>query len=308
MSKLENAKEILTSIECPRSNDLACNVLLALANIKKSTKWSDAQNVLYTTRDIMDFMRDEYDLNYKPNTRETVRKEVIHYFLQSSIVESNRDKPDRPTNSPKFCYSLTSEFLNLIQSYETNSWDEALNSYKDNINSLVDKYKKEREVNRIPVKINGAELTFSPGKHNELQKAIIEDFAPIFAQGAEVLYVGDTDNKDLIKNEEKLSELGIDMKEHTKLPDVVLYREDKNWIYFVESVTSVGPINDKRIIEIGEMTQKCKSGKIYVTAFLDRETFRKFAHDIAFETEVWIANKPEHMIHYNGDRFLGPRD
>lgn len=308
MSKLDNAKQILTLIECPRSNDLAGNVLLALANIKKTTKWSDAQNALYTTRDIMDFMRDEYDLNYKPNTRETVRKEVIHYFLQSSIVEPNRDKPDRATNSPKFCYSLTSEFLNLIQSYETNSWDEALKSYKDNINSLIDKYKKEREVNRIPVKINGAELTFSPGKHNELQKAIIEDFAPIFAQGAEVLYVGDTDNKDLIKNKEKLSVLGINMHEHTKLPDVVLYRADKNWIYFVESVTSVGPINDKRIIEIGEMTQECKSGKIYVTAFLDKETFRKFAHDIAFETEVWIANRPEHMIHYNGDRFFGPRD
>lgn len=307
MSKLEDAKEILTAIDCPRNNDLAGNVILALANVTKSTKWSDSENDLYTTRKIMDFMRDEYGLDYKPNTRETVRKEVLHYFSQSSIVEENRDNPERPTNSPKYCYSLTPEFLELIRAYNTENWDDILNSYKDNINSLVDKYRKEREVNRIPVKINGDELTFSPGAHNQLQKAIIEDFAPIFAQGAEVLYVGDTDNKDLIKNEDKLSALGIDMKEHTKLPDVVLYREDKNWIYFVESVTSVGPINDKRIIEIGEMTQKCQCGKIYVTAFLDRKTFRKFAHDIAFETEVWIADRPEHMIHYNGDRFIGPR-
>lgn len=308
MSKLDNAKEILTLIDCPRNNDLAGNVLLALANIKKSTKWSDAKDNTYTTRKLMDFMRDEYGLDYKPNTRETVRKEVLHYFSQSSIVEPNRDDPKRATNSPKFCYSLTPEFFKLIQSYETDNWNDALESYKDNINSLVDKYKKEREVNRIPVKINGAELTFSPGAHNQLQKAIIEDFGAIFAPGAEVLYVGDTDNKDLIKNDKKLSKLGVDMHEHTKLPDVILYREDKNWIYFVESVTSVGPINDKRIIEIGEMTQECKSGKIYVTAFLDRETFRKFSHEIAFETEVWIANRPEHMIHYNGDRFLGPRD
>lgn len=308
MSKLENAKEILTLIKCPRSNDLAGNVLLALANIKKSTKWSNAQDDTYTTRKIMDFMRDEYGLYYKPNTRETVRKEVLHYFSQSSIVEINRDEPERPTNSPKFCYSLTPEFLKLIRAYGTESWDDTLKNYKDNVNSLIDKYNKEREVNRIPVKINCAELTFSPGAHNQLQKAIIEDFAPIFAPGAEVLYVGDTDNKDLIKNDAKLSALGIDMQEHTKLPDVVLYREDKNWIYFVESVTSVGPINDKRIIEIGEMTQECQCGKIYVTAFLDRETFKKFSHEIAFETEVWIANRPEHMIHYNGDRFFGPRD
>lgn len=307
MSKLEDAKEILTSIDCPRSNDLAGNVLLALANIRKVSEWNDSNNNLYTTRDIMDFMRDEYNLDYKPNTRETVRKEVLHYFLHSSIVEVNRDKPDRATNSPKFCYSLTQEFLNLIKTYKTAQWKTFLEEYKSNLNSLVDKYKKEREINRIPVKINGIELTFSPGKHNALQKSIIEDFGSIFAPGAEVLYVGDTDKKDLVKDEEKLSKLGIDMQEHTKLPDVILYKEDNNWIYFIESVTSVGPINDKRIIEIGEMTQECKCGKIYVTAFLDRETFRKFAHDIAFETEVWIANRPEHMIHYNGDRFMGPR-
>lgn len=307
MSKLEDAKEILTSIDCPRSNDLAGNVLLALANIGKVSEWNDSNNNLYTTRDIMDFMRDEYNLDYKPNTRETVRKEVLHYFLHSSIVEVNRDKPDRATNSPKFCYSLTQEFLNLIKTYKTAQWKTFLEEYKSNLNSLVDKYKKEREINRIPVKINGIELTFSPGKHNTLQKSIIEDFGSIFAPGAEVLYVGDTDKKDLVKDEEKLSKLGIDMQEHTKLPDVILYKEDNNWIYFIESVTSVGPINDKRIIEIGEMTQECKCGKIYVTAFLDRETFRKFAHDIAFETEVWIANRPEHMIHYNGDRFMGPR-
>ena len=175
---------------------------------------------------------------------------------------------------------------------------------------MVAKYKKERKVSRIPVKINGAELTFSPGKHNKLQKAIIEDFAPIFAPGSEVLYVGDTDNKDLIKNKEKLSVLGIDMQDHTKLPDVVLYREDKNWIYVVESVTSVGPINDKRIIEIVEMTQECQCGKIYVTAFLDmtsKNGFKKFINDIAWETEIWVADQPDHMIHLNGDRFLGPR-
>ena len=308
MSKLENAKEILELIECPKSNDMAGHTLLALANITKTSEWKSARNELYTIKKLMDFMSSEYDKNYKTNTRESVRKGAIHYFLQSGIVEANRDKPDRATNDKNYCYSLTSEFLNLIKTYETSNWDETLENYKRNINSLVAKYKKERKVSRIPVKINGAELTFSPGKHNKLQKAIIEDFAPIFAPGSEVLYVGDTDNKDLIKNKEKLSVLGIDMQDHTKLPDVVLYREDKNWIYFVESVTSVGPINDKRIIEIGEMTQECKSGKIYVTAFLDRETFRKFAHEIAFETEVWIANRPEHMIHYNGDRFFGPRD
>ncbi len=307
MEKLEEAKEILRSINCPRSNDLAGNILLALANIKKNSKWQDAQDSLYTTRAIMDFMRDEYNLDYKPNTRETVRKDVIHYFLQSSIVEANKDDPARPTNSPRFCYSLTNEFLMLIKSYQTHLWENALKKYQTNLNSLVNKYTKKREVNRIPVKINDKNLIFSPGKHNQLQKAIIEEFASIFAKGSEVLYIGDTDRKDLVKNECKLLYLGINMQEHTKLPDVILYAEDKNWIYFIEAVTSVGPINNKRIIEIGEMTQNCQCGKVFVTAFLDSVTFRKFAHEIAWETEVWIAERPNHMIHYNGDKFFGPR-
>lgn len=144
-------------------------------------------------------------------------------------------------------------------------------------------------------------------KHNLLQKAIIEEFAPRFAPGAECLYVGDTAEKDLVKNEAKLKELGFEITLHDKMPDVVLYSPDKDWIYFIEAVTSVGPMNPKRIGEISEMTKDVQSGKIFATAFLDFATFKKFSQDLAWETEVWIADMPDHMIHLNGDKFLGPR-
>lgn len=121
------------------------------------------------------------------------------------------------------------------------------------------------------------------------------------------LYVGDTIQKDLVKNEEKLRELGFEITLHDKMPDVVLYSEDKNWIYFIESVTSVGAIEPKRIKEIEEMTENVSAGKIYVAAFLDFKTFKKFSETLACETEVWIADMPDHMIHLNGDKFLGPR-
>ena len=109
------------------------------------------------------------------------------------------------------------------------------------------------------------------------------------------------------KNVEKLKELGFEITLHDKMPDVVLYREDKNWIYFVESVTSVSPMDPKRILEITEMTKDVTAGKIFITAFLDFKTYKKFAEELAWETEVWIAEMPEHMIHLNGDRFMGPR-
>ena len=159
----------------------------------------------------------------------------------------------------------------------------------------------------MQVKINSNDYTFSAGKHNELQKAIIEEFAPRFAPNSECLYVGDTIEKDLVKNVEKLKELGFEITLHDKMPDVVLYNEDKEWLFFVESVTSVGPMDPKRIIEISSMTAKVKAGKIFVTAFLDFSTYKKFSESLAWETEVWIAEMPDHMIHLNGDKFLGPR-
>ena len=157
---------------------------------------------------------------------------------------------------------------------------------------------------KMLVIINGTCFTFSPGKHNELQKAIIEEFAPRFAPGSECLYIGDTTEKDLVKNEEKLPELGFSITFHDKMPDVVLYSAEKNWIFFVESVTSVGPMEPKRIREIEEMTQNVTAGKIYVTAFLDFKTYKKFSDSLAWDTEVWLAENPDHMIHLNGDRFL----
>ena len=159
----------------------------------------------------------------------------------------------------------------------------------------------------LPVKINNSKLHFSPGKHNALQRAIIEQFAPRFAPNCECLYVGDTIKKDLIKNKTKLKKLGFEITLHDKMPDVVLYKEDSDWLYFIEAVTSVGPMNPKRIIEIGNMTKNVKSGKIYVTAFPDFLTYKKFSNLLAWETEVWIAEMPDHMIHLNGDKFLGPR-
>jgi hypothetical protein len=172
---------------------------------------------------------------------------------------------------------------------------------------LIEMYASKKKMTKMPVKINNREFTFTLGKHNELQKAIIEEFVPRFAPNSECLYVGDTIEKDLVKNNEKLRELGFEITLHDKMPDVVLYREDKNWIYFIESVTSVGPMDPKRIIEISEMTRNVTAGKIFVTAFQNFASYKRFSASLAWETEVWISEMPDHMIHLNGDKFMGPR-
>ena len=302
MDKISETREFLKNIGMPKQQqaDICCYVILAMAGIKPEMPWNEATNEWIRIHDIIQFANTYYGTSYAENSRETFRKQALHRFRTAALVEDN----GKATNSPNYRYRLTDETLQLIRNLDTNEWNKHLKLFLTYHEKLVDIYASKKKMTMMPVKINGDDFSFSAGKHNELQKAIIEDFAPRFAPNAECLYVGDTIEKDLVKNVEKLLELGFEITLHDKMPDVVLYREDKNWIYFVESVTSVGPMDPKRILEIEELTKNVSAGKIYVTAFLDFKTYKKFAEELAWETEVWIAEMPEHMIHLNGDRFM----
>ena len=305
MSKIDEAKEILNALQVPakQQNAMCCCVLLAMAGLVEETLWQDATNEWIRIHDVIAFANNNYGTTYAENSRETFRKQAMHHFRNAAFIEDN----GKATNSPNYRYRLTDEMLKLVQSFGTDLWENKLTSFQTNHETLVQLYASKRVRRKMPVKINGEDFTFSPGDHNQLQKAIIEEFAPRFAPNSECLYVGDTIEKDLVKNEDKLYKLGFTITLHDKMPDVVLYSEEKKWLYFIESVTSVGPMEPKRVKEIEEMTTSVTAGKIYVTAFLDFKTFKKFSEALAWETEVWIADMPDHMIHLNGDKFLGPR-
>lgn len=305
MDKVQEAREFLQMVGMPKAQqtDICCYVLLAMAGIKPDMSWSEAENDWIRIHDIIQFVNRNYGTTYAENSRETFRKQALHRFRTAALVEDN----GKSTNSPNYRYRLTDETLQVIKQMETQEREKAIGRFLMYHEKLVDIYASKKKMTMMPVKINGMNFRFSAGKHNELQKSIIEEFAPRFAPTSECLYVGDTIEKDLVKNAEKLTKLGIEITLHDKMPDVVLYREDKDWIYFIESVTSVGPMDPKRILEIEDMTKNVTAGKIYVTAFLDFKTYKKFSEDLAWETEVWIAELPEHMIHLNGDKFMGPR-
>ncbi|MEG1947828.1 MAG: BsuBI/PstI family type II restriction endonuclease [Lachnospiraceae bacterium] len=305
MGKVEEARRLLKEIGMPdkQQADLCCYVILAMSNIKETDAWIFATNEWIRIHDIIQFVGANYGVTYAENSRETIRKQALHHFRTAALIEDN----GKATNSPNYRYRLTAETLEMIRSLEGHKADATIKRFVTYHEKLIETYASKKEMTKMPVKINNQEFTFSPGKHNELQKAIIEEFAPRFALNSECLYVGDTIEKDLVKNVSKLQELGFEITLHDKMPDVVLYREDKNWIYFIESVTSVGPMDPKRIIEISEMTKKVTAGKIFVTAFQNFAVFKKFSNILAWETEVWISEMPDHMIHMNGDRFMGPR-
>ena len=303
--KIEETREFLQMIGMPKAQqaDICCYVILAMAGVKPDMSWSETTNEWIRIHDIIQFVNTFYDMSYAENSRETFRKQALHRFRTAALIEDN----GKATNSPNYRYRLTEETVEMLRTMGTPAWKTSVKRLLYYHEKLIDLYASKKKMTIMPVNINGESFKFSTGKHNELQKAIIEEFAPRFAPNSECLYVGDTIEKDLVKNVEKLKELGFEITLHDKMPDIVLYRKDKDWIYFVESVTSVGPMDPNRILEITEMTKDVTAGKIFVTAFLDFKTYKKFAEDLAWETEVWIAEMPEHMIHLNGDRFMGPR-
>lgn len=303
MSKKEEAKIILQKIGMPNSqqSDICCWSLIALCDISQGKEWKSATNKWLRIHDIISFIGKEYNVKYAENSRETFRKQAIHHFVNAALIENNGE----PTNSPKFRYRITKEFLNVVQHYE--NLDKYSNVFNKKHKKLIEEYASKKRMTLIPVKINANNYSFSSGKHNQLQKKILEDFAPRFAGGSSCLYVGDTTEKDLYKDSDTLKKLGFNINVHNKMPDVILYSKDKDWLFFIEAVTSVGPMDPKRIKEINKLTKKCKSGKIFITAFLDFKTYKQFSEQLAWETEIWIADMPDHMIHLNGDKFMGPR-
>jgi type II restriction enzyme len=311
MSKIEEAQSILRAIGLPpaQCNEMAALTFLAICDIKERDKWAKAtRKSLGITKGIMTFVDENYGKFYAPNTRETFRRQVLHQFVQARVVDYNPDDPSLPVNSPRAHYALTSEVLEVVKAYKTRNWKSALKNFISTVGKLTEVYLKERELNQIPVVIqNGKTLKLSAGKHNEVQAAIVEKFAPRFANGGTLLYLGDTAKKDLFVDEKGLKDLSIPIDQHSKLPDVVIYDSKRKWLFLIEAVTSHGPVSPKRLLELEDFLKGSKVGKIYVTAFPNMTEFKKHSNNIAWETEVWLMEVPDHMIHFNGDRFMGPR-
>ncbi len=258
---------------------------------------------------VIEFARDHYGKVYAENTRETIRRQAIHQFVQGGVLQRNPDDPSLPTNSPRTHYALTDEAVRVVQAFGTGSFDSEAATFLAAVGGgLAARYARRRASKSIPVKLpGGGQVVLSPGKHNVLQHEVVEVFLPRFAPGALLLYLGDTDHKALHVEADRLAELGIPVNEHDKLPDIVAMDTERGWLFLIEAVTSHGPVSPKRHMELEHALRDCQAGRVYVSAFLDFREFKRHADQIAWETEVWIADAPTHLLHYNGDRFCGPR-
>lgn len=305
------AKALLAALGMPpaQQNDNAAYTLLAFAGIGARTPWSAATAARLTPHDVIQFARARHRKNYAENTRETIRRQAIHQFVQGGILIRNPDDPTLATNSPRTHYALTEEALVVIRAHGTARFAALASAFLAQVGGgLAARYGARRGAAGVVVTIApGATLRLSPGEHNRLQASVIHEFLPRFAAGARILYLGDTDHKSLHVDDAALVALGMPVTKHDKLPDVVLYDEVRDWLFLIEAVTTHGPVSPKRHAELEETLGACRPGRVYVSAFPAFREFKKYAAHIAWETEVWIAETPDHLLHYNGDRFCGPR-
>jgi adenine-specific DNA-methyltransferase len=307
--RVEEALAILRDLDFPRAqqNERSALTLLALLDLTPEMPWSAATAPLRGITPMMEFFALHYGKHYKPNTRETVRRQTVHQFLDAGIIIANPDDLERAINSPKAVYQIDQATLELLRAYGADQWQQHLRTYLASAATLQQKYSQAREMQRIPVTLNsGVSFKLSPGGQNVLVKQIIDEFAERFTLGGEVLYIGDTDEKFAFFAEDRLRALGVKIDSHGKMPDVIIYHTAKQWLVLIEAVTSHGPIDPKRRQELKQLFGAAQGGLVYVTTFLTRAAMREYLADISWETEVWVAETPSHLIHFNGERFLGP--
>lgn len=311
MATIDEAVDVLTQLGFPRGqlNERSGLTLLALLDLTPTKPWSEATAPLRGITPMMEFMAAHFDKHYAPNTRETVRRQSVHQFQAAGLILRNPDDPGRAVNSAKTTYQISGIALGLLRTYGSTAWRLELSRYRLRVEALTERWEKERRLQRIPVVLpDGAEITLSPGGQNVLIAALVQEFCPRFTPGGRVLYVGDADEKLAVFDEPGLTGLGVSIEEHGKMPDLIVHDGERDWLVLIEAVTSHGPVDAKRHDELAALFEHSTAGLVFVTAFLDRRSLAKYVGDISWETEVWVAESPTHLIHFNGERFLGPYD
>ena len=320
--KISEARKILQAIGLPlgegnlktelRQDRLALT-LLAVADIKPSSKWAEAKihgdgnNYALRTRDIIGFWNEFYGLQISPGSYDDVRRKNLIYLVEAGLVLPSVNDPDANTNNPTRRYAISQVGADILHWFGKSGWEKCVDQFKAECGDLRKRLQRDRQRAMIPVKLpTGQELSLTTGPHNVLQKAIVEEFLPRFAPNSELLYLGDTIEKQLFKHEERLRALGFSSLDHGLLPDVIAHYPKKNWILLIEAVHSSNPISQLRHLDLERLTEGCQAGRVFVSVFQNREEFRKWIVEISWETEVWLVDEPAHLIHFDGEKFLGP--
>ncbi len=317
--KIDQALTIIRSVGIPvrdltpRRRERVALALLAVARLKPENLWNEAQSFFLgglapmTTRQIIAFWNANYDQKIADSSYDDVRRKDLIYLVEAQLVVKSAANLTADTNDGTRGYALHQDALRLLHAYGTDTWEDELLRFRDQVGVLSDRLSRAREFQMVPVTLpDGTILKLSPGSHNRIQKAIVEQLLPRFSQGAQILYLGDTEKKILYVDEDQLKGIGLQELSRDMLPDIIAYEAKRNWLFMIEAVHSANPISKLRHMKLRELTKDSSAGAVYISAFENMHKFAQFSQEISWETEVWVADNPDHIIHFDGERFLGP--
>lgn len=309
-AKVFEARAVLHKLGFPtqQSNERSALCLLCLLDLRPGGTWAEADgSILWRTHELMQWLRDHYGQDYAANTRETIRRQTLHQFMDDGLVLFNPDDPSRAVNSPANCYQMAPAAVELLRTHDAEDFDLRVAAYRVGKPGLAAQYAAARAMTQIPVTLgDGTPITLTGGGQNVLIKAIVEEFCRRWTPAGRVLYIGDAGKQDPVFDEGAFAAVGVHLDKHGKLPDLVVHMADRGWLVLMEAASSHGPVDAKRHRELRELFADCSAGLVYVSCFPTRAEMRKYLADIAWETEAWCADNPDHLIHFDGERFLGP--
>jgi len=293
----------------PRGLEMMAMAFLAVADVGSSSEWpflktqNDRRSL--KTRDIITYINTHFQDSISSGSYDDIRRKHLKLSVLAGVIVPT--SPNAARNDPQRGYAIADEFGALARLVPDGNYHQLLADRVAASGSLAERLNAARHLDMIPIITpEGVEIDLTLGVHNELQRAVVEQFLPRFGYEAELLYLGDTANKLLWLQQDKLTALHFFELNHGELPDIVAYSRRKNWLFLIEAVYSSGPISPTRLLQLQTLCRDCTAETVFVTAFLDRAAFRRFSSEIAWETEVWMAAEPDHLIHFDGEKFLGP--
>ena len=316
MSKVSEAKEILKNLgfdvdkivdfQSEKRKNRILKIFCSVASIKEKDKWSNSKSYIFNkfsirSREIIAFLNKNYNESIADGSYDDIRRKNLKYLEEAKIIDNSANIENSATNNPMRGYSLTEEVVKIVRLYPSKEWKKKSNEFVKK-NGQFSSILSKTLISSKPVKIkipNGNKLSLTSGEHNEIQKKIIEEFLPKFLKKPYLLYLGDTAKKTLVIDEKFLQSLGFKELKHDMLPDILAFDEDKKILYLVEAVHSSNPINQLRYMQLKKFTMKCKYRIIMVSAFKNRESFRKYCINLSWDTSVWLTNEPDHLIKFD---------
>jgi hypothetical protein len=316
--KIDQALQLLLNAGIPISSltrvgkDRIALALLSIANMKPETPWSeaaihgDSAGWKLTSRQIINFQNEFWKQKISSGSYDDIRRADLEPLLLAGIAVASAGNPNANQNNPTRSYAINPEAGGLLHSYGSQEAAREVAMFLEKMGSLEERMERRRPL-KIGAKLpDGKLIELAKGEHNALQNAILEQFIPRFAPAARVLYMGDASNKFLHRDAEGLEKIGLNQIAHDMLPDIVVLDEENQWLLLIEAVHSSNPVSKLRHLALEEFTAGCPLPKVFVSVFATRREFKRWIFDISWETEVWLADSPDHLIHFNGDRYLGP--